>query len=44
MFNVLVDTCVWLDLAQDKKLTPLPFAARRTLHRRSVIAGRQRFE
>ncbi|AOF86049.1 hypothetical protein BSY239_3476 [Hydrogenophaga sp. RAC07] len=23
MFNVLLDTCVWLDLAQDKKLTPL---------------------
>ena len=23
MFNVLLDTCVWLDLAQEKKLTPL---------------------
>lgn len=23
MFNVLIDTCVWLDLAQDKKLAPL---------------------
>ena len=23
MFNVLVDTCVWLDLAQDPKQTPL---------------------
>lgn len=23
MFNVLLDTCVWLDLAQDRKLTPL---------------------
>ena len=23
MFNALIDTCVWLDLAQDQKLTPL---------------------
>lgn len=23
MFHVLIDTCVWLDLAQDPKLTPL---------------------
>lgn len=23
MFNVLIDTCVWLDLAQDQKQTPL---------------------
>lgn len=23
MFNLLIDTCVWLDLAQDQKLTPL---------------------
>lgn len=23
MFNALIDTCVWLDLAQDRKLTPL---------------------
>jgi hypothetical protein len=23
MFNVLLDTCIWLDLAQDRKLTPL---------------------
>jgi len=23
MFNVLIDTSVWLDLAQDKKQTPL---------------------
>lgn len=23
MFNVFIDTCVWLDLAQDRKLTPL---------------------
>lgn len=23
MFTVLIDTCVWLDLAQDQKLTPL---------------------
>jgi hypothetical protein len=25
MFNVLIDTCVWLDLAQDQKQTPLLF-------------------
>jgi len=23
VFNALIDTCVWLDLAQDRKLTPL---------------------
>ena len=23
MFNVLIDTCIWLDLAQDPKQTPL---------------------
>lgn len=23
MFNVLIDTCVWLDMAQDPKQTPL---------------------
>lgn len=27
MFNVLIDTCVWLDLAQDQKQTPLLLVA-----------------
>lgn len=36
MFNALIDTCVWLDLAQDRKLTPLLAAIEALVQQRQL--------
>ena len=36
MFNVLIDTCVWLDLAQDPKQTPLLLVVENMVKEKSI--------